>query len=399
MMADKKNILMRDYVYELPAHRIAQFPLAQRDQSKLLVYKDDQISHSQFNQLTKHLPANSTLFFNNTRVIPARLRFKKDTGAVIEIFLLHPIWPSTILQQAMEATGKATWQCTIGNLKRWPDAQVLTFGHPDFTLTATLVNRTEGEVEFSWTPETKSFAEIVSKCGDIPLPPYLNRATEPVDQQTYQTVYSKHEGAVAAPTAGLHFTDSVLGQLEKAGHHTEYLTLHVSAGTFQPVKVDQAQNHVMHEEQMVVTRENILTLLSSRFTVAVGTTSVRTLESIYWFGVKLMSNSQSTFQISQQEAYTLPQHITKPEALQQVLDYMKLNKINTLVGETAIYIMPGYKFRTVDALITNFHQPGSTLILLVASFVGSGWREIYDAALGNNYRFLSYGDSSLLFRK
>ncbi|MBN8650684.1 MAG: S-adenosylmethionine:tRNA ribosyltransferase-isomerase [Cytophagales bacterium] len=397
-MADEKNILMRDYEYELPAERIAQFPLAQRDQSKLLVYKDDQISHSQFNQLTKHLPANSTLFFNNTKVIPARLRFRKDTGATIEIFLLHPVLPSPILQQAMEATGKATWQCTIGNLKRWPDEQVLTFKHSEFTLTARLINRTEGEVEFRW-PETKSFAEIVSKSGDIPLPPYLNRATEPADQQTYQTVYSKHEGAVAAPTAGLHFTDSVLQQLEAAGHCTEYLTLHVSAGTFQPVKAEQAQNHIMHQEQIVVTRENIQTLLSSRFTVAVGTTSVRTLESIYWFGVKLMGNNQSTFQISQQEAYTLPQHISVPDALQQVLDYMNLNQLNTLVGETAIYIMPGYKFRTVDALITNFHQPGSTLILLVASFVGSGWREIYDAALATDYRFLSYGDSSLLFRK
>jgi S-adenosylmethionine:tRNA ribosyltransferase-isomerase len=397
-MADEKNILMRDYEYELPAERIAQFPLAQRDQSKLLVYNDGQITHKHFNQLVAHLPANSTLFFNNTKVIPARLRFRKDTGATIEIFLLHPVLPSAILQHAMEATGKATWQCTIGNLKRWPDGQVLTFNHSEFTLTAQLINRTQGEVEFSW-PETKSFAEVVSKSGDIPLPPYLNRATEPADQQTYQTVYSKHEGAVAAPTAGLHFTDSVLTQLEAAGHRKEYLTLHVSAGTFQPVKSEHAQNHIMHQEQIVITRENILTLLSSRFTVAVGTTSVRTLESTYWFGVKLMGNNQSPFQISQQEAYTLPQHITVPDALQQVLDYMNLNQISALVGETAIYIMPGYKFRTVDALITNFHQPGSTLILLVASFVGSDWREVYHAALTNNYRFLSYGDSSLLFRK
>lgn len=390
---------MRDYEYELPAHRIAQFPLAQRDLSKLLVYKDGQISHKQFNQLTEHLPANSTLFFNNTKVIPARLRFKKDTGAIIEIFLLHPIEPSAILQQAMEATSKATWHCTIGNLKRWPDTQTLTLAHADIILTARLANRTEGKVEFSWTPETKSFAEIVSKYGDIPLPPYLNRATEPSDQQTYQTVYSKHEGAVAAPTAGLHFTDSVLQQLVKAGHQTEYLTLHVSAGTFQPVKTDQAQNHVMHLEQIVITRDNILGLLNSKFIVAVGTTSVRTLESIYWFGVKLMHNPESPFQIGQQDAYTLPRHISKAEALQQVLDYMDLKKLNTLVGETAIYIMPGYLFRTVNALITNFHQPGSTLILLVAAFVGLDWRNIYNEALTNNYRFLSYGDSSLLFRK
>lgn len=398
-MAVEKNILMRDYGYELPADRIAQFPLAQRDQSKLLIYKDGRIAHDKFGQLTTHLPASSTLFFNNTKVIPARLRFRKDTGATIEIFLLHPIKPSAILQQAMEATGKATWQCTIGNLKRWPDGQALTFKHAAFTLTARLINRADGQVEFSWAPESTSFAEIVSRCGDIPLPPYLNRATEPSDQQNYQTVYSKYEGAVAAPTAGLHFTDSVLQQLEKSGHRIEYLTLHVSAGTFQPVKAELATNHVMHQEQIVVTRQNVVTLLSSKFTVAVGTTSVRTLESIYWFGVKLMGNNESNFHISQQDAYTLPQHISTPQALQQVLDYMDFNKLNALVGETAIYIMPGYQFRTVDALITNFHQPGSTLILLVASFVGTDWREIYRAALENNYRFLSYGDSSLLFNK
>ncbi|MCC6834607.1 MAG: S-adenosylmethionine:tRNA ribosyltransferase-isomerase [Cytophagales bacterium] len=398
-MAEEKNLLMRDYEYDLPDHRIAQFPLAHRDQSKLLVYKDGKIFHNQFNQLVHHLPASSTLFFNNTKVIPARLRFKKETGAIIEVFLLHPITPSAILQQAMEATGTATWQCTIGNLKRWPDAQTLTSNHPDFTLTARLVNRTKGIVEFSWTPEVKSFAEIISKSGDIPLPPYLNRATEPFDQQAYQTVYSKHKGAVAAPTAGLHFTDSVLQQLKQAGHHTEYLTLHVSAGTFQPVKADHAQEHVMHQEQIVITRDNIVALLNSRFTVAVGTTSVRTLESMYWFGVKLMGNQESLFQISQQDAYTLPQHITVPQALQHVLNYIDAKKTQTLIGETAIYIMPGYSFRVVDALITNFHQPGSTLILLVAAFVGADWRNIYNEALANHYRFLSYGDCSLLFRK
>jgi S-adenosylmethionine:tRNA ribosyltransferase-isomerase len=398
-MAAEKNILMRDYEYELPDERIAQFPLAQRDQSKLLVYKEGQIAHKQFHQLVEQLPAESTLFFNDTKVIPARLRFKKDTGATIEIFLLHPIQPSAILQQAMEATSNATWQCTIGNLKRWPDWQILTYKLADFTLTAKLVNRAEGEVEFSWTPEAKSFAEIVAGCGDVPLPPYLNRAPEAADQRTYQTVYSKHEGAVAAPTAGLHFTDSVLQQLDKAGHQTEYLTLHVSAGTFQPVKTDQAQDHVMHQEQMVVTRANVEAMLHSKFTVAVGTTSVRTLESIYWFGVKLMQNPEAAFHISQQDAYSLPQQISIAHALQQVLDYMKLKGLDSIVGETSIYIMPGYSFRTINALITNFHQPGSTLVLLIAAFTGSDWRNIYEAALANNYRFLSYGDSSLLFRK
>ncbi|MCW5911903.1 MAG: S-adenosylmethionine:tRNA ribosyltransferase-isomerase [Cyclobacteriaceae bacterium] len=393
-----KKITIQDYSYELPNERIAQFPLSQRDQSKLLVYRDGNISHDWFSNLITHVPPQSTLFFNNTRVIPARLRFKKDTGATIEIFLLHPVTPSAIVQQAMEATGSCQWQCTIGNLKRWPVNKPLHFTHPAFELTARLVNRTEGMVAFTWsTPH--SFAEVVTLSGDVPLPPYLNRASEEADRETYQTVYSKHEGAVAAPTAGLHFTETVLNQLEQTGIKKEYLTLHVSAGTFQPVKTGNAWEHQMHQEQLVITRNNVEAMLNCNFSVAVGTTSVRTLESLYWFGVKLLSHPGSGFHITQHDAYTLPQHVSKRDSLQQVIDYMDIRKADMLIGETAIYIVPGYTFKTVDTLITNFHQPGSTLILLVAAFVGDDWLKIYKTALAANYRFLSYGDSSFLFRK
>ncbi|MCE7862442.1 MAG: S-adenosylmethionine:tRNA ribosyltransferase-isomerase [Bacteroidetes bacterium CHB5] len=395
-MPPNKVISIQDYTYVLPDDRIARFPLPQRDQSKLLVYRNGKIEHDQFQNLVTHLPPHSTLFFNNTRVIPARLRFKKDTGATIEIFLLHPVAPSAIVQQAMEATGHCQWQCTIGNLKRWPDNKALHFIHPSFQLTAWLINRTEGVVEFTWNAPL-TFAEVVTRSGDVPLPPYLNRASEEADKESYQTVYSKHDGAVAAPTAGLHFTESLLNQLERAHIKKEYLTLHVSAGTFQPVKVDNALEHEMHQEQLVVTRSNIEAMLSSNFSVAIGTTSVRSMESLYWFGVKLAGNPESTFHIAQHDAYTLPQHFSTQQALKQVLDYMNRNSLNTLLGETSIFIVPGYTFRTIHALITNFHQPGSTLILLVAAIAGANWQKIYDAALAGNYRFLSYGDSSLLF--
>ncbi|KXK24435.1 MAG: S-adenosylmethionine tRNA ribosyltransferase [Bacteroidetes bacterium OLB12] len=296
----------------------------------------------------------------------------------------------------MEATSQCQWQCTIGNLKRWPDNKALHFIHPSFQLTARLISRAEGVVEFTWNTPL-SFAEVVTRSGDVPLPPYLNRPSEEADKESYQTVYSKHDGAVAAPTAGLHFTESLLNKLERVGIKKEYLTLHVSAGTFQPVKVDNALEHEMHQEQLVVTRSNIEAMLSSNFSVAIGTTSVRSMESLYWFGVKLAGNPESTFRIAQHDAYTLPQHISTQQALKQVLDYMNRNSLNTLLGETSIYIVPGYTFRTIHALITNFHQPGSTLILLVAAITGTDWRKIYDAALAGNYRFLSYGDSSLLF--
>jgi len=392
------SILIKDYTYELPENRIAQYPLEQRDQSKLLVYGDGEINHSRFISLPKLLPSQSTLFFNDTKVIPARLRFQKETGATIEIFLLNPVAPSPLVQVAMGTTGSATWHCTIGNLKRWPSTTSLIKKVGDLTVEANLTDRDQGLVEFSWQPSSKTFVEVISLMGFIPLPPYLNREAEKDDSETYQTVYSHHEGAVAAPTAGLHFTKTVLDNLRAKGHATEFLTLHVSAGTFQPVKVENATEHTMHGEQVVVTKKNLEAILAAKSIGAVGTTSLRTLESLYWYGVKLIESGDQPFLISQNEPYKLPTHYSRQKAIERVLSKLEKDSSDTLIGETSIYAVPGYTYRVVDFLITNFHQPGSTLILLVAAFVGPDWKKIYHQAIENNYRFLSYGDSSLLFK-
>lgn len=393
-----QSILIKDFWYDLPTERIAQYPLPERDQSRLLVYKNGVIEHKLFNQVTEFLPAHSMLVFNDTKVIPARLFFQKETGAIIEIFLLNPISPSSLVQQAMETTSSSQWKCTIGNLKRWTEKTTLSSHSADITIHASLINRDQGIVEFSWQPASKTFAEVISQIGVTPLPPYLNRKAERGDQSTYQTVYSHHAGAVAAPTAGLHFTTKVLNKLKSEGHSMEFLTLHVSAGTFQPVKVENAADHTMHKEQIIITKKNLEALLSAKSTIAVGTTSLRTLESLYWYGVKLMDRPDLAFQIFQEDPYRLPSHYTRQQALEQVLQVMVTKGVDHLTGETSIFIMPGYSFKLADGLITNYHQPGSTLILLVAAFVGPDWRKIYEVALENNYRFLSYGDSSLLLR-
>lgn len=393
----EKEILIKDYSYDLPQERIALYPLPERDQSKLLVYKDGVIEHSKFTELSSFLPPKSTLFFNNTRVIPARLYFQKETGATIELFLLNPVWPSTLVQQAMETKQSNRWVCTIGNLKRWPDGAKLTKSIHHLTINATLIDREAGIVEFNWTPAELSFAEIISQTGLTPLPPYLKRQAEESDRLRYQTVYSNLDGAVAAPTAGLHFTDRILEELKGLRHKIEFLTLHVSAGTFQPVKVENAIEHPMHGEQVIVTYENIKELLSAHATIAVGTTSLRTLESLYWFGVKLINNPSLPFEIAQLDPYQLPSMISKLQALEAIQKKMEIENLDSISGETSIMIMPGYDFKVTDALITNFHQPGSTLMLLVAAFVGNDWKQIYHEALKNDYRFLSYGDSSLLF--
>jgi S-adenosylmethionine:tRNA ribosyltransferase-isomerase len=395
-MSRPKNILIQDYTYDLPDYKIALHPLAERDQSKLLVYQNDRIIHSGFASLTDFLPKNSILFFNNTKVIPARLFFKKDTGAIIEIFLLNPVWPSPIVALAMTAHGKCRWHCTIGNLKRWPTNFKLQVTNSKLESTAMLIDRENGIVEFEWNLPI-SFSEVVQQIGAIPLPPYIKRKADAEDSSRYQTVYSKEDGAVAAPTAGLHFTEKVFQSLREKNIDTEYLTLHVSAGTFQPVKVENALEHTMHTEQVVVTRQNIERLLSNKTVVAVGTTSLRTLESIYWYGVKLHNDINAEFLINQHDAYQL-QPISKIDALNAILKKMDSMNTNQLLGETSIYIVPGYEFKIVDGLVTNFHQPGSTLILLVAAFIGDRWKEIYNTALTNDYRFLSYGDSSLLFK-
>ena len=391
---------VNEYKYELPNERIALYPLPERDQSKLLVYQNGSIEHSVFHEIHHHLPTGSTLFFNNTKVIPARLIFKKETGAEIEIFLLNPILPSSIVSIAMEANGTTQWHAAIGNAKRWNSGK-LQLEIPEGILEVELTDKVNSIVTFNWSPATLTFAEVISFTGKTPLPPYLKREVETSDRERYQTVYSEKEGAVAAPTAGLHFTKQVLRSLNSKNIATNFLTLHVSAGTFQPVKVENAVEHIMHSEQIVVTRNNLENLINLKGKlIAVGTTSLRTLESLYWYGVKLQSNSTADFMIDQKFPYQKSvKSITREESFKNILAKMKKEEINQLIGQTSIYIMPGYAIKTADALITNFHQPGSTLLLLISAFVGNDWKKIYTSALENNYRFLSFGDSSLLWKK
>lgn len=390
-------ISIKDFTYTLPEESIAHFPLEKRDESKLLVYQNKTITHSTFKSLVDFLPDNSTLFFNNTRVIQARLLFQKETGATIELFLLQPEHPSKLLVEIMHTTGTCQWQCAIGNLKRWKDG-VLVKQVRGVEIQASLLDRDKGIVEFRWTPSQKSFSEIVALAGLTPLPPYIKRDVDKSDEVRYQTIYSKADGAVAAPTAGLHFTDDVLKSLHSKKISTDFLTLHVSAGTFQPVKTENALDHTMHEEQIIITKQNIeLLLQKDRPVIAVGTTSMRTLESLYWFGVKLLKDPNTSFSITQDDPYLHDQSLPDKEtALRAVKALFDRKGADSITGTTSIYIYPGYTFQICKGLITNFHLPGSTLMLLVAAFVGDDWRRIYEEALYNQYRFLSYGDSSLL---
>jgi S-adenosylmethionine:tRNA ribosyltransferase-isomerase len=392
------SIPIQDYYYKLPDDRIAHFPLTNRDESKLLVYYKGEIRHEQFKSMVDLIPQNAFLFFNNTRVIPARIHFLKETGAHIEVFLLNPVAPSVVLAETMQTTETCLWHCTVGNLKRWKENTVLTKSNNEVTLTAQLTNHHEGLVEFRWTPSALSFAEVIDQIGVTPLPPYIKREAETADRERYQTIYSQQDGAVAAPTAGLHFSDQVFARLQARGIRHDFLTLHVSAGTFQPVKTENALEHTMHEEQIVITKKNIENLLlADSLILPVGTTSMRTLESLYWYGVKLLENPDAPFIIHQGDPYrdykSLP---SQNEALTAVYKVFQNTGTDVLTGHTSIYIYPGYSFRICQGLITNFHLPGSTLMLLVAAFVGMDWRRIYEAALHNQYRFLSYGDSSLL---
>jgi S-adenosylmethionine:tRNA ribosyltransferase-isomerase len=388
---------IQDFKYDLPSERIARYPLSNRDESKLLVYEHGQISHTEFCTIPDLLPKNSFLFFNDTKVIPARLKFQKDSGAEIEVFLLEPTAPSSLLAESMQATESCSWKCTIGNLKRWTEGTTLIKNSQEFILKANLINREQCIINFIWSNE-KTFAEVVSEIGQTPLPPYLKRDADSSDRLRYQTIYSHHEGAVAAPTAGLHFTDQIFSQLKQRNIKHDFITLHVSAGTFQPIKVENPEHHTMHHEQIIVSRKNIANLLRNHeFIIPVGTTSLRTLESIFWFGVKLIENNEANFTIEQNFPYGQMNKIpTLKIALAAILKYMDKNNQDTLAGETSIFIKPGYTFRVAKGLITNFHQPASTLILLIAAFVGNDWKKIYEEALQNDYRFLSYGDSSLL---
>ncbi|WKN42730.1 S-adenosylmethionine:tRNA ribosyltransferase-isomerase [Tunicatimonas pelagia] len=407
----KENSLRLDfYDYDLPKGRIAKHPLAKRDQSKLLVYQAGTVEDRHFYDLPMLLPDNSCLCFNNTQVIPARLFFRKPAteqgaGALIEILLLHPLEPSSVMSEAMSTQHSVTWECMVGNLKKWKSAQVLVqkliIADQEVTLEAELIDSNQKLVRLNWNAGI-SFAEVVGAAGKVPLPPYLNRKNTAEDRQRYQTVYAQNPGAVAAPTAGLHFTDQVLNQLMQRGINFNELTLHVGAGTFQPIKENDIKQHNMHAEQMVVTRENVEKLLNAEQTiVAVGTTSMRTLESLYWYGVKLSKEPSADFQISKLYPYEddTPKQLSLADSLQNILNRIDRLKTDTLVGETEIFIFPGYQFRLCQGLITNFHLPKSTLILLIAAFVGEDWRKIYQHALGNEYRFLSYGDSSLLLRR
>ncbi|MGA0560648.1 S-adenosylmethionine:tRNA ribosyltransferase-isomerase [Larkinella sp. VNQ87] len=395
-------MLLTDFQYDLPDERIARFPLAQRDRSKLLTYRRGRIEHRTFFELPELLPTNTLLLFNDTRVIPARLHFQKLTGAVIELFLLNPVPTDRLVTEAMQDHRQSVWQCMIGNRKRWKPDEVLTqtlrIGEQTVPLNAHWQNAEQAHIRLEWDSDD-SFAAVLHEAGNIPLPPYLNREVTDADRETYQTVYSRMEGAVAAPTAGLHFTPALLSELTRHGIQTDFLTLHVGAGTFQPIKSADVRQHAMHTEQVVYSRQNLENLVRHTGPVIpVGTTSMRSLESLYWFGVRLLHQESEPFYLDQQYPYSFveEQLPTRETSLKAVLNYLQKNDQQQIVAHTGIYCIPGYRFRLCDGLITNFHQPGSTLIVLVSALVGENWRTIYQEALENDYRFLSYGDSSLL---
>lgn len=420
-MTDTKHIHISDFNYELSDERIAKFPLQQRDHSKLLIYQHGEVSDDVFLNLPNHLPQGALMVFNNTRVIQARLHFRKETGALIEVFLMEPALPADY-EQMFQTTGKCSWLCMVGNLKKWKEGPLMR----DFeikgkalTLSATMdrnktMEKSAGTnywVDFEWDNPEVNFAEILEAVGELPIPPYLNRATQESDKTTYQTVYSKIKGSVAAPTAGLHFTDAVLHDLDQKGVVRDEVTLHVGAGTFKPVKSVEIEDHHMHTEYIVVHRHTFERLLQHDCSViAVGTTSVRTLESLYYMGVKLAMNPQCTeedLHVNQWEPYDLPHNeeglvlvdgepVSVEQSVRNLLDYLNRDGLEALHSSTQIIIAPGYVYKIVKMLVTNFHQPQSTLLLLVSAFLKGDWRKVYDYALSHDFRFLSYGDSSLL---
>ncbi len=402
---ETKNIQISDYNYELPDARIAKFPMAERDHSKLLIYDKGSVGEDMFYNLPQHLPAHALMVFNNTKVIQARLHFRKDTGALIEVFLLEPAQPADY-EQMFQTRSRCSWLCLVGNQKKWKEGALvrqLSVNGQTVTLRATRRGEhgTSQWIDFEWDGHA-SFAEIIDVAGELPIPPYLNRETQESDLTTYQTVYSKIKGSVAAPTAGLHFTERVLSAIDAQGIEREELTLHVGAGTFRPVKSATIGDHPMHTEYIAVRRHTIERILAHQCEViAVGTTSVRTLESLYYMGLKVLANpdlTEDALHVSQWEPYDQPT-ADSPQpsvALQALLDWMSRRQLTVLHSSTQIIIAPGYNYHIVKMLITNFHQPQSTLLLLVSAFVKGDWRRIYDYALAHDFRFLSYGDSSLL---
>ena len=418
---DTKNIHISDFDYNLPDERIAKFPLKERDHSKLLIYNHGQVSEDIFYNITKHLPKGALMIFNNTRVIQARIHFRKSTVALIEVFLMEPADP-TDYELMFQTTGHCAWLCMVGNLKKWKDGPLerdFEIHGQKLTLTVTMDRSRTTEksggtnywVNFDWDNPSVSFAEILDAVGELPIPPYLNRKTEDSDKTTYQTVYSKIKGSVAAPTAGLHFTEKVLHDIDDYGIQRDELTLHVGAGTFKPVKSEEISGHNMHTEYIVVHRHTFERLLAHDCkAIAVGTTSVRTLESLYYMGVKLVTNPDATeeeLHVNQWEPYDLPHNdeglvivdgkpVSVRQSIQNILDYLDRDNLEALHSSTQIIIAPGYTYKIVKILVTNFHQPQSTLLLLVSAFVHGDWRRIYDYALGHGFRFLSYGDCNLI---
>lgn len=399
---------VKDFEYELPPERIATHPMEKRDDSQLLVYKNEQISNAKYYDIDEFLSPGSLLVFNNTRVVQARLHFKTSTGAIVEIFCLEPQDIQKDVAFAMQSKGGVRWKCLVGELRKWKDDQLhlhISNATSDFILSAKLIQREEDAfiIGFTWTPPEITFAEILELAGRIPLPPYIKRELTEEDKQHYQTVYALREGSVAAPTAGLHFTKELLAKLEKKKIDIDFLTLHVGAGTFKPIKSQTIAEHDMHSEQFIVERrfiERLIDHLESEI-VAVGTTSLRTIESLYWLGVKILEGGFSEndeVAVKQWDPYLLKGSVSAKQALEALLYYLQDSKQDKILTRTQILIIPGYQWKLVNVLATNFHQPKSTLIMLVASFIGNDWKKVYSYAMENNYRFLSYGDGSLLFR-
>ena len=408
LIDDIRDLRIADYDYDLPDERIAKHPLAQREQCKLLYYKGGDIQERQFWEVPALLPEQSTLIYNNTRVINARLRFRKETGSTIEIFCLEPVAPRDY-EQIFQTTGHCVWQCLVGNSKRWKQgalAQKVDIDGREVTLTATRGEQRGNawEISFDWDKGVNcTFADVLGAIGEIPIPPYLNRGTEQSDSTDYQTVYSHIDGSVAAPTAGLHFTHEVLADCDKRGIRRREITLHVGAGTFQPVKSEHIGDHPMHYEFISVPRDVILDIINAPGPIiAVGTTSVRTLESLYYIGQILEDNpdaDEEALTVTQWMPYTTPCQISTQQALQNIVDYLDRHHADAYMGSTQLMIAPGFEYRIVNGMVTNFHQPQSTLLLLVAAFVGNDqWRGMYDYAMDHGFRFLSYGDAQLLLR-
>lgn len=393
-----------DYAYDLPDDRIAKFPSERRDESKLLLFNGRTIGEDKFKNLARHLPEGHLLVLNNTKVVHARLFFRKETGALIEVFCLEPVSPATDIQVAFQQKGEVFWKCLIGNARRWKTGKLSgDFKHEGAKIRLTIENIQKSgdayELKFNWQPADITFAEVLENAGKIPLPPYLNRNAVESDNDQYQTVYAQYDGSVAAPTAGLHFTPELFKVLEKKNIPAEYLTLHVGAGTFKPVGHEGISTHNMHSEQVIVTKTLIENLIKFKGNiVAVGTTSVRTLESLYWYGVKLEENQHAPFLIRQFDPYENKIKLSVEHVLKNILNHMESAGLEDLAGSTQLMIAPGYEYHMISGMVTNFHQPRSTLLLLISAWLGPKWKEIYDFALENDFRFLSYGDACLFLK-